>query len=63
MTCERCNGSGEIGVRSATGRGEAPGPVPEDARGWTECACPDCLGAGFINKDEDEQEEDNDERS
>lgn len=52
--CPRCEGSGEIGVRSADGRGERPGPVPEDACGWTGYRCPDCRGAGEIREEEDE---------
>jgi len=53
--CERCNGSGEIGVRSATLRREVPGPVPEDARGWASFECPDCRGKGeIVTEDEDD---------
>jgi DnaJ-class molecular chaperone len=54
-TCKRCNGSGEIGRR---GQREAPGPVPEDARGWNSETCPDCRGTGMI---EVEIEDDGDE--
>ena len=56
--CERCNGSGEIGTR-IRGTREAPGPVPEDARGWRSSDCPDCGGEGKIygaELDEDEDE-------
>jgi DnaJ-class molecular chaperone len=55
--CPRCNGSGEIG-RRMRGTKEAPGPVPEDARGWMALQCPDCHGSGVIavdlNDDADE---------
>lgn len=46
-TCERCNGSGEIGVRTR-GTREAPGPVPDDARDWYARTCPYCKGVGMI---------------
>lgn len=53
MVCERCNGSGEIGVRNRfTCSREVPGPVPDDARGWCALDCPDCHGDGTISADE-----------
>ncbi len=61
IICERCRGSGTIGVRSLTGRGETPGPVPEEARGWRELDCPDCHGKGEYVIDDDEEETDDDE--
>ena len=49
--CERCHGSGEIGVRNRfTMSREAPGPVPEDARGWVALKCPDCRGSGTVSE-------------
>lgn len=58
QTCERCNGSGEIG-RKCRGAREAPGPVPDDARGWYAATCPDCKGVGvFIGEEEDEEDDD-----
>lgn len=54
ITCKRCNGSGEIGKKSR-GEREAPGPVPDDARGWYSATCPDCRGTGMIIiEDEDD---------
>ena len=44
--CERCNGSGIIGLRARTGTYVAPGPVPEDARGFIEATCDVCRGSG-----------------
>ena len=55
--CERCNGSGEIGTR-IRGTREAPGPVPEDARGWRASDCPDCGGTGDRYADEPDEGED-----
>lgn len=54
VSCERCNGSGEIGVRASDLRGERPGPVPDDARGWARFVCPACGGTGAIEVDEEE---------
>lgn len=54
VICKRCNGSGEIGVR---GQREAPGPVPDDARGWNAYECPDCRGRGEFDADEEELED------
>jgi hypothetical protein len=56
LKCERCNGSGEIGVRMR-GSVEAPGPVPDDARGWRALNCPDCGGEGMFRCDEVEEED------
>ena len=56
IKCERCNGSGEIGTR-IRGTREAPGPVPEDVRGWTASDCPDCGGAGQIYGAEPDDDE------
>jgi hypothetical protein len=53
--CTRCNQSGEIGQR-ITGKREAPGPVPDDARGWISATCPDCHGMGMIEVEDDEEE-------
>ncbi len=50
--CERCNGSGEIGVKTR-GTREAPGPVPDDARGWVAMTCPDCRGKGVFLVDDE----------
>jgi hypothetical protein len=50
IQCSRCEGSGEIGIRSSDCRAERPGPVPEDARGWTSATCPDCGGSGDIEE-------------
>ena len=47
--CSRCNGSGEIGVH-VSGRGEKPGPVPDDAKGYTSATCPNCRGMGYIEE-------------
>ena len=55
LRCDRCNGSGEIGVRMG-GTREAPGPVPEDARGWRASSCPSCGGEGEFRCDEVEGE-------
>jgi DnaJ-class molecular chaperone len=44
--CERCNGSGLIGLRARTGTYVAPGPIPEDARGVFETICDVCRGSG-----------------
>ena len=49
-TCCRCEGSGEIGVKTSLHQGERPGPVPDDARGWFGVRCPDCNGSGIIGK-------------
>lgn len=51
--CRRCNGSGEIGV-SVNLRGEKPGPVPDDVRGYAAFTCPDCRGAGYIEIEEED---------
>jgi hypothetical protein len=53
IPCKRCNQSGEIGKRTR-GEREAPGPVPDDARGWIAVTCPDCSGMGMIEVDDDE---------
>lgn len=60
ITCARCRGSGEIGVRNPlTMAREAPGPVPDDARGWHSMECPDCRGRGeYFVFTEDECDED-----
>jgi DnaJ-class molecular chaperone len=48
IKCDRCNGSGEIGVSTRLGvMGEKPGPVPDDARGYFSRDCPDCGGEGY----------------
>jgi hypothetical protein len=47
LECERCAGTGIIGLHSATFRYAAPGPVPEDARGFVEATCDECRGAGY----------------
>jgi hypothetical protein len=57
IKCERCAGSGEIGVKTR-GTREAPGPVPDDARGWAAVSCPDCRGKGELNIDEPEEADD-----
>ncbi len=62
VKCPRCNGSGEIGVKTR-GTREAPGPVPDDARGWVAVTCPDCRGRGELNIDEPEEVEDGELRS
>ena len=54
ISCARCNGSGEIGKRERGDR-EAPGPVPDDARGWFSATCPDCHGMGEIEVEDDEE--------
>jgi DnaJ-class molecular chaperone len=54
--CTRCNGSGEIGKRTR-GEREAPGPVPDDARGWIVLTCPDCKGMGAYEIGLEEEEE------
>lgn len=59
--CDRCNASGEIGIR---GEKEEPGPVPDTARGWRAIECPDCRGRGVLLEDEDDEEgEEDDEQS
>ena len=54
IKCERCNGSGEIGTR-INGTREAPGPVPEDARGWRASECPDCIDGKIVHEDSDDE--------
>ena len=54
--CERCNGSGEIGI-AMRGTREVPGPVPEDARRFRADDCPDCGGTGEISSDEGDEGE------
>jgi DnaJ-class molecular chaperone len=56
QTCRRCNGTGEIGKRTR-GEREAPGPVPDDARGWYSATCPDCHGTGVIVGEEEDEDE------
>ncbi len=56
ITCERCAGSGEIGRRQR-GSKEAPGPVPDDARGWVALTCPDCHGEGVLGVDDEPENE------
>ena len=53
--CERCNGSGEIGVRIVSGR-EVPGPVPEDSNKYVSAACPDCGEIGYLYEEGDDPE-------
>jgi DnaJ-class molecular chaperone len=57
IECERCHGSGEIGVKMRGSR-ETPGPVPDDARGWVAMTCPDCRGKGEIRLDDPEEDDD-----
>ena len=57
MTCERCNGSGALGV-TRWGRREIPGPVPEDSRRFYEISCPTCHGSGEYPIDEPEEDDD-----
>lgn len=45
--CQRCAGSGEIGV-DILGRFERAGPVPEDAKGFHVTSCRDCGGLGVV---------------
>ena len=48
--CDRCNGSGELGVRNRfCSSAEVPGPVPEDARRWYAIDCPSCHGTGEVS--------------
>ena len=54
MICDRCNDSGEIGIGTSYHGGERPGPVPEDARGWTPAIYPDCRAA-VADEPDDEQ--------
>ncbi len=59
--CQRCNGSGEIGVGTRLwSTKEAPGQVPDDARGWTAKTCPDCHGSGVIAVDLNDEADDDD---
>ena len=46
--CERCAGSGEVGINAQTGTYLAPGPVPDDARGVASVTCCRCNGSGVI---------------
>jgi DnaJ-class molecular chaperone len=57
ITCERCAGSGEIGRRNRWGSKEAPGPVPDDARGWVAVTCPDCHGEGVLGAEDELEDE------
>lgn len=43
--CQRCLGSGEIGV-DVLGRFERAGPVPDDAKSFHVSSCWDCGGLG-----------------
>lgn len=48
--CPRCDGSGEIAVRTTYPMSEVgPGPAPEDARGVCATPCPDCAGHGVVD--------------
>ena len=53
VECERCHGSGEVGVKLTNGRlRETPGPIPDDVRGVVAMKCRDCNGKGELNVDE-----------
>jgi hypothetical protein len=41
--CQKCNGTGLVAIRSSDGRYAKPGPVPDDAKGYAEAPCWDCL--------------------
>lgn len=41
--CKKCNDTGYIVIRSHNGRYARPGPVPDDARGYAEARCFECL--------------------
>lgn len=41
--CKKCNDTGYIVIRSHNGRYVRPGPVPDDARGYAEARCFECL--------------------
>lgn len=47
IPCERCVGSGEIGLRNNFHPSYVgPGPVPDDARGVFAARCDECRGTG-----------------
>ncbi len=47
--CKRCNGSGEIAVRTTGSMSYVcAGPVPEDARGVIGVTCDHCRGIGYV---------------
>lgn len=41
--CKKCNDTGFIAIWSQNGRYAHPGPVPDDARGYAEARCLECL--------------------
>ena len=41
--CKKCNDTGYIVIQSHNGRYARPGPVPDDARGYAEARCFECL--------------------
>lgn len=41
--CKKCNDTGYFVIRSHNGRYVRPGPVPDDARGYAEARCFECL--------------------
>lgn len=43
--CEKCNDTGVIAIRSRNGQYAFPGPVPDDARGYTDADCWYCDSA------------------
>ena len=41
--CAKCNDTGFFAIRASNGTYAFPGPVPDDARGYAECRCLECL--------------------
>ena len=41
--CKKCNDTGFIAIWSQNGRYAHPGPVSDDARGYAEARCLECL--------------------
>lgn len=58
VECARCNGSGEIAVRTSGSMGfVAPGPAPDDARFVVGVRCDRCNGSGVTQEDVDQSDD------
>lgn len=58
VECARCDGSGEIAVRTGGSMSYVcAGPVPDDARGVTGVSCDRCNGSGVIQEDVDQSDD------